>query len=114
VERAKTRFSQRGLILAAIVLVAAAIGAYYGAETWRAAPVRSSDMPRIAILAFDDFSAGGDKGYLSDAVAEGIITELARSKTYAVISRNSSFRYSDKPIDTRQIGDELGVDYLLE
>ena len=112
--RAKTRFSQRSFILAAIVLVAAAIGAYYGADIWRAAPVRSSDMPRIAVLPFDDMSTGADKGYLSDAVAEGIITELARSKTYAVIARNSSFRYRDQPIDARQIGDELGVDYLLE
>ncbi|BCG96836.1 winged helix-turn-helix domain-containing tetratricopeptide repeat protein [Mesorhizobium sp. 131-2-1] len=113
-KRAKTRFSQRGFILAAIVLVAAAIGAYYGAETWRAAPVRPSDMPRIAVLPFDDFSAGADKGYLSDAVAEGIITELARSKTYAVIAQNSSFKYRGKPTDASQIGDELGVDYLLE
>jgi len=110
-ERARTRFSQRGFILAALVLVAAAIGGYYGAQTWRAA---SSDMPRIAVLPFDDMSAGADKGYLSDAVADGIITELARSKTYAVIARNSSFRYRGKPIDVRQIGDELGVDYLLE
>lgn len=113
-ERAETRSSRRGFILAAIVLVAAAVGAYYGAETWRAAPIRSSDMPRIAVLPFDDMSTGGDRGYLSDAVAEGIITELARSKTYAVIARNSSFRYRDQPIDARQIGDELGVDYLLE
>ncbi|SFK70843.1 TolB amino-terminal domain-containing protein [Mesorhizobium albiziae] len=112
--RARTRFSRSGFILAALVLVAAAIGAYYGAETWRAAPVRSSAMPRIAILPFDDMSTGADVGYLSDAVAEGIITELARSKTYAVIARNSSFRYRDQPADTRQIGDELGVDYLLE
>ncbi|ESZ22070.1 adenylate/guanylate cyclase domain-containing protein [Mesorhizobium sp. L48C026A00] len=113
-ERAKARFSRRGFILAALVLVAAAIGVYYGAEIWRAAPVRSSDMPRIAVLPFDDFSTGADKGYLSDAVAEGIITELARSKTYAVIARNSSFRYRGHPVDARQIGDELGVDYLLE
>ncbi|MER8393943.1 winged helix-turn-helix domain-containing protein [Mesorhizobium sp. M1340] len=113
-ERARTRFSQRGFILAALVLVAAAIGAYFGAEIWRAAPVRSRDMPRIAILPFDDMSTGADVGYLSDAVAEGIITELARSKTYAVIARNSSFRYRDQPVDARQIGDELGVDYLLE
>lgn len=112
--RARTRSSRRSFILAAIVLVAAAIGAYYGADIWRAAPVRSSDMPRIAVLPFDDFSAGADKGYLSDAVAEGIITELARSKTYAVIARNSSFRYRDQPVDARQIGEELGVDYLLE
>ncbi|WP_353646126.1 winged helix-turn-helix domain-containing protein [Mesorhizobium sp. WSM2239] len=113
-ERAKSRFSRPGFILAAVVLVAAAIGAYYGMETWRAAPVRSSDMPRIAVLPFEDFSTGADKEYLSDAVAEGIITELARSKTYTVIARNSSFRYRDQPVDTRQIGDELGVDYLLE
>jgi TolB-like protein/DNA-binding winged helix-turn-helix (wHTH) protein len=113
-ERTGIRFPRRGFILAAIVLVAAAIGAYYGAEIWRAAPVRSSDMPRIAVLPFDDMSAGADKGYLSDAVAEGIITELARSKTYAVIARNSSFRYRDQPTNARQIGDELGVDYLLE
>ena len=113
-EPARMRSSRRGFILAAIVLVAAAIGAYYGADIWRAAPVPSSDMPRIAILPFDDMSTGADKGYLSDAVAEGIITELARSKTYAVIARNSSFRYRGKPTDARQIGDELGVDYLLE
>ncbi|RWD53130.1 MAG: adenylate/guanylate cyclase domain-containing protein [Mesorhizobium sp.] len=106
--------SRRGFVLAAVVLVAAAVGAYYGAETWWAAPVRPSDMPRIAVLPFEDFSTGADKGYLSDAVAEGIITELAQSKTYAVIAQNSSFKYRDKPTDAKQIGDELGVDYLLE
>lgn len=113
-ERAKARFSQRGFILAAIVLVAAVIGAYYSASMWSPATVPSGDMPRIAVLPFDDFSSGSDKGYLSDAVAEGIITELARSKTYAVIARNSSFRYRDQPVDAKQIGAELGVDYLLE
>ena len=71
-------------------------------------------MPRIAVLPFEDMSTGADKGYLSDAVAEGIITELARSKTFTVIARNSSFSYRDKPTDARQIGVELGVDYLLE
>ncbi|RWA59748.1 MAG: hypothetical protein EOQ28_32825 [Mesorhizobium sp.] len=112
--RARSRFARAGFILATIVFVAAAVGAYHGAEIWRAAPVRSSDMPRIAVLPFDDMSTGADKGYLSDAVADGVITELARSKTYAVIARNSSFRYRDKPTDARQIGDDLGVDYLLE
>ena len=112
-DRAKARSSRRGFILAAILLVAA-IGAYYGAAMWRSQTIPPSDMPRIAVLPFDDFSTGADKGYLSDAVAEGIITELSRSRTYAVIARNSSFRYRDQPVDVRQIGDELGVDYLLE
>jgi TolB-like protein/DNA-binding winged helix-turn-helix (wHTH) protein len=113
-ERAGTRFSPRRLVLAAIVLVAAAIGAYYGAAAWQSGTVPLSDIPRIAVLPFEDFSAGADSGYLSDAVAEGIITELSRITMYAVIARNSSFRYRDQPVDTRQIGDELGVDYLLE
>lgn len=112
-ERVRTR-SLGSFILAAMVVVAAMIGAYYGADIWRATPVASSDMSRIAVLPFEDFSTGADKGYLSDAVAEGIITELARSKTYTVIARNSSFRYRGQSVDARQIGEELGVDYLLE
>jgi TolB-like protein/DNA-binding winged helix-turn-helix (wHTH) protein len=112
--------------IAALALIA--IGAIYGFMQWRdhasglslpekptiAELVPSSDMPRIAVLPLDDISTGADKGYLSDAIAEGIITELSRSKTYAVIARNSSFKYRDQPTDARQIGDDLGVDYLLE
>ncbi|HEY7764587.1 MAG TPA: adenylate/guanylate cyclase domain-containing protein [Aestuariivirgaceae bacterium] len=110
-EASQTRYS---FLLAAAALVAVAIGTYYGAAKWRAEPGTSSEMPRIAILPFDDFSTGANKGYLSDAIAEGIITELSRSKSYTVIARNSSFKYRDQPIDARKIGDELGVDYLLE
>ncbi|TIN40003.1 MAG: adenylate/guanylate cyclase domain-containing protein [Mesorhizobium sp.] len=102
------RWVWAGVAVLALILVLAGM-------TWRFWPSATvSDMPRIAVLPFDDMSAGADQGYLSDAVAEGIITELSRSKTYAVIARNSSFRYRDKPTDARQIGDELGVDYLLE
>ncbi|RWP38121.1 MAG: tetratricopeptide repeat protein [Mesorhizobium sp.] len=102
------RWVWAGAAVLALILVLAG-------TTWRFWPSATvSDMPRIAVLPFDDMSAGADQGYLSDAVAEGIITELSRSKTYAVIARNSSFRYRDKPTDARQIGDELGVDYLLE
>jgi len=99
-------------LVAAVALVAVAL-AFLGNRLqpeWGA----PGDTPRIAVLPFDDFSTGEDKGYLSDAIPEGIITELSRSKTYAVIARNSSFRYRDQPTDARQIGDELGVGYLLE
>jgi TolB-like protein len=113
-EASQRRFLRHSSIVVAVVLIAVVIGSYYSAQTWRAEPVPSSDMPRIAVLPFDDLSTGADKGYFSDAIAEGIITELARSKAYAVIARNSSFKYRDQPIDVRKIGDELGVDYLLE
>lgn len=74
----------------------------------------SDGIPSIAVLPFDDFSAGDDKGYLSDAIAEGVITELARARYLSVIARNSSFlfRASDKSL--REIGEQLGVEYILE
>jgi TolB-like protein len=66
------------------------------------------------VLPFEDHSAGADKGYLSDAIAEGLITELARSRIYAVVARNSSFKYRGQATDVREIGRDLGVDYVLE
>jgi TolB-like protein/DNA-binding winged helix-turn-helix (wHTH) protein len=101
-------------MFAAIGVVAVLVGAFFGFRHLSPEVSRSDDASRIAVLPFDDVSAGADKGFLSDAVAEGIITELARSKTYSVISRNSSFRYRDTPIDARSIGTELSADYLLE
>jgi TolB-like protein len=72
------------------------------------------EKPSIAVLAFDDHSTAKDQGYLSDAISEGIITELARFSQLFVIARNSSFQYRDKATDIRDIAAELGVHYVLE
>jgi TolB-like protein len=72
------------------------------------------DKPSTAVLALDDLSAGDDKGYLSDAIAEGIITELARFSEFLVIARNSSFISRDTATDMRTIAKELGVHYVVE
>ncbi len=72
------------------------------------------DKPSMAVLALDDLSTGDDKGYLSDAIAEGIITELSRFSEFLVIARNSSFKYRDTATDVRTIATELGVHYIVE
>ncbi len=72
------------------------------------------EKPSIAVLPFDDLSTAKDQGYLSDAISEGIITELSRFSEIFVIARNSSFQYRDKAIDIRDIAAELGVHYVLE
>jgi TolB-like protein/DNA-binding winged helix-turn-helix (wHTH) protein len=102
---------QRAMIAAVVFLVAIA-----GLLLWPVEQGRNDidDRPVIAVLPFKDHSAGPDKGYLSDAIAEGLITELARSKVYAVIARNSSFKYRGRATDIRQIGKDLGTDYVLE
>ena len=72
------------------------------------------EKPSIAVLAFDDQSQGTDKGYLSDAISEEIITRLSHFPDLFVIAKNSSFYYRDKTADIRQVARELGVRYVLE
>lgn len=79
------------------------------------APVEAENqLPRIAVLAFDDLSQGPDKGFLSDAIAEGITTELAHFDEISVLARNSSFRYRGKPFDVRDIAKDHQVHFVLE
>ena len=74
----------------------------------------SSTVPSVAVLAFDDLSANQKLGYLGDGVAEDIITALSRFPDLAVVARTSSFAYKGKAVDIRQVGNELGVDYVVE
>ena len=74
----------------------------------------SSTVPSVAVLPFDDLSAGQNLGYLGDGVAEDIITALSRFPDLVVVARGSSFAYKGKAVDMRQVGKELGVDYVLE
>ena len=72
------------------------------------------EKPSIAVLAFDDQSQGADKGYLSDAISEEILTRLSRFPDLFVIAKNSSFYYRNKSATTRDIAAELGVRYIVE
>ena len=47
-------------------------------------------------------------------MVEDIITGLSRSRLLLVIARTSSFTYSGKTVDVKQVGRELGVRYVLE
>jgi len=73
-----------------------------------------SEKPSIAILPFDNLSGDPAQDYFADGMAEEITTALARCPSLLVIARNSSFSYKGKAVDVRQIGNELGVRYVLE
>ena len=74
----------------------------------------SSTVPSVAVFPFDDLSADQKLGYLGEGVAEDIITALSRFPDLVVVARSSSFTYKDKALDVRQVGKELGVDYVVE
>jgi len=77
-------------------------------------PVKGSALPSIAVMAFDDLSNGADHGFLSDAICEGVTTELTRFSEFSVVARNSSFKFRGGATDIRLIGVDLGVHYVLE
>ena len=68
----------------------------------------------IVVLPFANLSNDPDQQYFADGVTENVTTELSRIAGMLVISRNTAFTYRNKPVDTKQIGRELGVRYVLE
>src|SRR5581483_4734230 len=72
------------------------------------------DKPSIAVLPFANLSGDPEQEYFAGGMVEDIITGLSRIKWIFVIARNSSFAYTRKEIDVKQVGRELGGRYVLE
>jgi len=68
----------------------------------------------VVVLPFANFSDDGEQQYLADAITDDVTTDLSRIADIAVISRNTADTYRDKPMNTRQIGRELNVRYVLK
>jgi adenylate cyclase len=68
----------------------------------------------IVVLPFANLSNDPEQQYFADGITEDLTTDLSRIEGSFVISRNTAFTYRSKPIDTKQIGRELGVRYVLE
>ena len=68
----------------------------------------------IVVLPFTNLSDDREQQYFADGITEDLTTDLSRIAHSFVISRNTAFTYQNKPVDTKQIGRELGVRYVLE
>jgi adenylate cyclase len=68
----------------------------------------------IVVLPFTNLSDDREQQYFVDGITDDLTTDLSRVAGMFVISRNTAFTYRNKPIDTKQIGRELGVRYVLE
>jgi adenylate cyclase len=76
----------------------------------------TTPAPRLSIvvLPFITLSDDREQQYFADGITEDLTTDLSRLAGYSIISRNTAFTYRDRPSDTKQIGSELGVRYVLE
>lgn len=73
-----------------------------------------TDKPSIAVLPFVNMSDDASQEYFSDGLTEDLITDLSKFSNMFVISRNSVFLYKGKAVNPKQVGEELGVRYVLE
>jgi adenylate cyclase len=82
-------------------------------------PAVSISQPRgrprlsIVVLPFANLGSDPEQQYFADGITEDVTTDLSRLSGMLVISRNTAFTYRDKFINTKQIGRELGVRYVL-
>jgi TolB-like protein len=70
--------------------------------------------PTLAVLPFVNFSEADQNDYFADGLVADLITALSRFRSFAVVSRTSSFAYKGRAIDAREVARQLGVRYLLE
>jgi TolB-like protein/class 3 adenylate cyclase len=120
-DRMAVAFDDKGEIALKNIARPVQVFALGGGKDARAAAIGGSipaltlpDKPSIAVLPFQNMSGDPEQEYFADGMVEDIITALSRFKSLFVIARNSSFTYKGRAVDTRQVGRELGVQYVLE
>jgi TolB-like protein len=120
-------------LVATVIVAAVAVGAaiYFarrapappaapvaGTTPATAMPVKPSvaavDGKSIAVLPLANMSEDKDTGFFADGVHEDLLTNLALVPELKVVSRTSVMQYRGTTKTIRQIGEELGVAYVLE
>ena len=79
----------------------------------KAAP-KMPTIPSLAVLPFANLTGDDANGYLVDGIVNEITSALARVSGFFVVSTTSTFTYRGKAVDLSQVGQELGVRYILE
>src|SRR6267143_1959637 len=80
----------------------------------RSAEQEPLEKPSIAVLPFNNMSGDPEQEYFSDGITEDIITDLSKVSGLFVVARNTAFTYKGKPVKVQQVGQELGVAFILE
>jgi serine/threonine protein kinase/tetratricopeptide (TPR) repeat protein len=73
----------------------------------------SSKVIRLVVLPFENLGSAEDE-YFADGVSEEIMSRLSTIHTLGVISRTSAIQYKGSNKTIQKIGEELGVEYVLE
>ncbi len=93
-----------------VVIVAASVTLFL---IWRGRLAPPHKTPVLVVLPFENLGALEDE-YFAHGISEEITNRLAALPGLGVISRTSAVQYKKTTKTINQIGEELGVDYVLE
>jgi serine/threonine protein kinase/Tfp pilus assembly protein PilF len=98
-----------GLYLALLVITIFILRSFFLTEK----PSESRRTMMIAVLPFENLGSPDDE-YFADGITDAITARLANLSGLGVISRQSAIQYKGSVKTTREIREELGIDYILE
>lgn len=99
------------LIMAALIAVGAV--AWFARGLFQEARARASARPMLVVLPFENLGPPSDE-YFADGITQEITSRLAQLSGLGVIARTSAIQYKETKKTVREIGEELGVQYVLE
>jgi adenylate cyclase len=79
-----------------------------------AAPAKAPDQKSVAVLPFVNLSDDKGSEYFSDGVSEELLTVLQKIPGMRVAARTSAFSFKGKNATAQEIGQKLGVAYLVD
>ena len=129
----RPRLGRTRTIVAGCIMVAVTVGmAAWWAIPHRNSPTLSAEAPAagppgravsasapvprrsIVVLPFENLSNNPDQEYFVDAITQDLTTDLSRISGSFVIAPTTAFTYKGKGLGAKQIGQELGVGYVLD
>ncbi len=78
------------------------------------APANAPDQKSVAVLPFVNLSDDKGSEYFSDGVSEELLTVLQKIPGLHVAARTSAFSFKGKNATAQEIGQKLGVAYLVD
>jgi TolB-like protein/DNA-binding winged helix-turn-helix (wHTH) protein/Tfp pilus assembly protein PilF len=102
-------------LVAALALAILLAAAY---ALWQSSSYLRRDSPRritLAVLPFENLSGEPAQQFFADGFSEELITQLGglEPTSLGIIGRTSAMQYQGTTKDSRQIGRELGAEYVL-
>ncbi|MFB0565967.1 MAG: protein kinase [Candidatus Aminicenantaceae bacterium] len=110
----KAAIRKRWVMITAVLLLVAVVAGRAFLYFRNNKPVfASSEKKALVVLPFENLGLPEDE-YFADGLTEEITSRLSALHGIRVISRTSAVKYKNTDKTIKQIGEELGVDYVLE